>query len=278
MIREALARATALFAGVSGSARLDAEVLLAYVLGIERGQLRAREAQPLTKAEAHAFERLLAARARGEPIAYLIGSREFWTLRLEVSAAVLVPRPETELLVELALEGLKSRARPRVLDLGTGSGAIGLAIASERPDARVDLVDASAAALAVAERNRARLGLGNARTLLGHWYRPVAGSRYALIVANPPYLSSTDPHLATAELAHEPVAALVAGTTGLESLEEIARGAPGHLEAGGVLLLEHGATQGAATRALMARAGLEAIETRRDLAGLERATLGVLAG
>ena len=278
MIGEALARATAQLADVSGSARLDAQVLLAHVLGLERGQLGAREAQVLGEAERQTFEGLLVSRARGVPIAYLVGSREFWTLRLEVDAAVLVPRPETELLVELALERLHPLAQPHALDLGTGSGAIGLAIASERADARVDLVDASAAALAVAERNRARLGLGNARTLLGHWYGPVAGSRYALIAANPPYLSSTDPHLATAELAHEPVAALVAGTTGLESLEEIARGAPGHLEAGGVLLLEHGATQGAATRALMARAGLEAIETRRDLAGLERATLGVRAG
>jgi len=161
-----------------------------------------------------------------------------------------------------------------VLDLGTGSGAIGLAIAHERPTARVDLVDASPAAIAVAERNRARLALPNARTLCGRWYAPVAGARYAVIVANPPYLAATDPQLGAPELRHEPRAALLAGPTGLEAIEEITRRASAHLVPGGALIVEHGATQGAATRSLFQSGGLEHVGTRHDLAGLERATLG----
>ena len=277
MIGAALARATARLAARSDSARLDAELLLAHVLGLERGRLLARAEQPLGEAPARAFEALIARRAKGEPVAYLIGRREFWTLVLEVDAAVLVPRPETELVVELALARLPA-APARVLDLGTGSGAIGLAIARERPAVRVDLVDASAAALAVAEHNRARLGLGNARTLLGHWYAPVAGERYALIVANPPYLAEADPHLDAPELAFEPRRALVAGRSGLEALEAIAAGALSHLDRAGALILEHGATQGEACRRLMGAAGLDRVETHRDLGSLERATLGVKPG
>ncbi len=274
MIGAALVRATARLAAGSDSGRLDAELLLAHVLGIERGQLRARDGESLSERQARDFEGLVSRRERGEPVAYLLGRRDFWTLSLEVNAAVLVPRPETELLVEIALERLRGRLGPAVLDLGAGSGAIGLALASERPDAQIDLVDSSAAALAVAERNRARLALGNARTLLGDWYAPVAGRHYALIVANPPYLAATDPHLGAAPLGHEPRQALVSGPEGLEALAIIAAGASAHLDPGGALILEHGASQGAATRALLASVGLDGIETRRDLAGLERATLG----
>ena len=277
MIAAALARASARLAPASGSARLDAELLLAHVLGLERGRLLARAAEALGADEAAAFEALIARRARGEPVAYLLGRREFWTLDLEVSAAVLVPRPETELLVELALARLPAGGA-RVLDLGTGSGAIGLALARERPAARLDLVDASAAAIALAESNRARLGLGNARTLLGDWYAPVAGERYALIVSNPPYLAATDPHLAAPELGFEPRAALVAGASGLEALAAIIADASPHLEPGGALILEHGAAQGADCRRLLGAAGFGAIATHRDLAGLERATLGVKPG
>jgi release factor glutamine methyltransferase len=274
MIGAALARATRLLAPASASPRLDAELLLAHVLGIERGRLVALDDRPLAAAEAGAFEALLARRAQGEPVAYLLGRREFWTLTLEVGAGVLVPRPETELVVEIALETLAGRAAPAVLDLGTGSGAIGLAIARERPDASVDLVDANAASLAVAERNRARLGLGNARLLAGDWFAAVPGRRYDLVVANPPYLAADDPHLGTAELAHEPVAALVAGPSGLEALAAIAAKAPTHLVPGGRLVLEHGTTQGAAVRALLGDAGFTEVATRRDLAGHERATAG----
>jgi release factor glutamine methyltransferase len=278
MISAALEAATAALAAHSASARLDAEVLLAHVLGASRAELLVRGAEALAPAAAAAYAALLHRRAAGEPVAYLLGRREFWTLTLEVDATVLVPRPETELLVELALAALAPRDAGRVLDLGTGSGAVGLAIASERAAARVDLVDASAAALAVAERNRVRLGLGNARTVLGDWFGPVAGCRYALIVANPPYLAVDDPHLGDRALMHEPRTALVAGPSGLEAVAAIAAGARTHLEPGGWLIVEHGWTQGPQARELLARSGLEAVRTERDLAGTERATLGRAPG
>lgn len=274
MIGAALARATRLLAPVSDSPRLDAELLLAHALGIERGRLAAVDDVPLGAAEAEAYAALLARRVAGEPVAYLLGRREFWTLTLEVGTGVLVPRPETELLVELALAALAGRRSPTVLDLGTGSGAIGLAIAAERPDAAVDLLDASAAALTIAERNRARLGLRNARTLPGDWCSTLAERRYDLVVSNPPYLAAGDPHLAGAELRHEPAAALVAGPTGLEALAAIAAAAPAHLLPAGRLVLEHGAEQAAAVRGLLAGNGFEAVVTFRDLAGHERATAG----
>ncbi len=269
-----LARAAARLAAASDSPRLDAELLLAHVLGIERGRLAARDDLPPAAAEVARFEALVTRRAAGEPVAYLLGRREFWTLTLEVGPGVLVPRPETELVVEIALAALAGRPAPAVLDLGAGCGTIGLAIARERPDARVDLVEASAAALAIAERNRARLGLDNARLLGGDWFAAVAGRRYDLVASNPPYLAADDPHLAGPALGHEPRAALVAGPGGLEALAVIAAAAPAHLIAGGLLVLEHGTTQGAAVRALLAEAGFDAVTTCRDLAGHERATAG----
>jgi release factor glutamine methyltransferase len=274
MISIALDAAAARLDMASASARLDAELLLAHVLGVERGRLLARTERALTPQAAARYAGLVARRAAGEPVAYLLGRREFWSLTLEVGPAVLVPRPETELLVELALECLRGASAPAVLDLGAGSGAVGLAIAHECPAARVDLVDTSAAAVAVAQRNRTRLALGNARTLCGHWYAPVAGSQYAVIVANPPYLAANDPHLVAHELRYEPRSALVAGPTGLEAIDEITRLASAHLVPGGALILEHGAAQGEATRSLFESAGLAGVATHRDLAGLERATLG----
>ncbi len=259
----------------SGSAELDAELLLAHVLDLSRAQLIAEDRRELTAAEAARVEALLARRAAGEPVAYLTGRRGFWTLELAVTPDVLVPRPETELLVELALARLP--AGPcRVLDLGTGSGALALAIAAERPEATVDAVDESAAALALAQRNAARAGLGNLCFALGHWYAPVGGRRYHVIVANPPYLAADDPHLPA--LAFEPRAALVAGPTGLEALAEIAAGAPAQLLPGGWLIAEHGASQGGAVRGLWRGAGLLEVATFTDLAGLERSTAGHLPG
>jgi release factor glutamine methyltransferase len=274
MIGAALARAERILAPVCGSPRLDAELLLAHVLGVARGRLAALDDRPLAAAEHDAFAALLARRAAGEPVAYLLGRRDFWTLTLEVGPGVLVPRPETELVVEIALAALAGRRAPAVLDLGAGSGAIGLALACERPDASVDLVDASPAALAIAERNRARLGLGNARLLAGDWFAAVRGRRYDLVAANPPYLAADDPHLGAAELRHEPRAALVAGASGLEALAAIAAAAAAHLLPGGQLVLEHGATQGLAVRGLLEAGRLRDVTTRRDLAGHERATAG----
>lgn len=277
MIAATIERATRALAA-SSSPKLDAELLLAHALGVERGRLHALAEAPLPPATAAEFERLLGERIAGAPVAYLLGRREFWSLTLDVDPAVLVPRPETELLVEIAIGQLAGRLVPAVLDLGTGSGAIGLSIAAERPDARVDLVEVSPAALAVAERNRARLGIANARCLLGSWFGPVGEAQYDVIVANPPYLGADDPHLGSPELRYEPRGALVSGPGGLESLTAIAALALRHLLRGGLLVLEHGALQGAAVRTLLVDAGFEAVATRLDLAGLERATLGVRGG
>ncbi len=256
----------------SPSADLDAELLLAHVLGCSRAALAAAPERELDEKQAQALNGLAARRSDGEPVAYLTGRRAFWTLELEVTADVLVPRPETELLVETTLEELRTVARPAVLDLGTGSGAIALALASERPDALVTAVDRSAAALAVAARNAKRLQIGNVRLLQGSWYEPAGAARFHAIIANPPYVAAGDPLLAA--LAHEPRPALVAGPQGLDALEEICAGAPSHLATGGLLIVEHGASQGAAVRKMMAGAGLRRVATLNDLAGLPRATRG----
>jgi release factor glutamine methyltransferase len=255
----------------SDSAELDAELLLATVLGLRRARLLMDDRRALAPDDAARFATLVERRAAGEPVAYLTGHRGFWTLELEVTPDVLVPRPETELLVELALARLP-QGHCRVLDLGTGSGALALAIAAERPEATVDAVDESPAAIAVARRNAGHAGIGNVRFGVGHWFGPVGGRQYHVIVANPPYLAADDPHLPA--LAFEPRSALVAGPTGLEALAEIAVAAPAHLRPGGWLLAEHGEAQGAAVRRLFSDAGLAGVATFRDLAGLERATVG----
>jgi len=270
-IDELARRAEARLAAVSDTPRLDAELLLAHVLGVGRASLRARGGQPMPASLEARFEELLQRRAAGEPVAYLTGRKAFWTLDLAVGKDVLVPRPETELLVESAVARLRDRPAPAVLDLGSGSGAVALAIASELPAAVVTGVDASDAALEIARRNARDWGLGRVRFLRGHWYGPCDGQRFDAIVSNPPYLAATDPHLES--LAHEPAAALVSGPTGLEALSEIAAGAPRFLLPGGHLLLEHGAEQGAEVRGLCAAAGLGDIATLRDLAGLERVTV-----
>jgi release factor glutamine methyltransferase len=258
----------------SPTAALDAELLVATVLGTSRAALAADPDRALQPEELLALESLVRRRVAGEPVAYLTGRREFWSLELEVTPDVLVPRPETELLVEGALAAIASHARPAVLDLGTGSGAVAIAIASDRPQAAVTATDVSAAALAVAKRNAARLGLRNIRFFEGSWYGPLAGARFDVIASNPPYVAQGD--IALAELAFEPRLALVAGAQGLDALAAICAGAPGHLAPAGTLLLEHGAYQGAAVRALMGAAGLVGVATARDLAGHERVTMGAL--
>lgn len=269
-IDELLRQAAPRIAVASDTPALDAELLLGHVLGVSRAALRAHGEREIDPRQAGLFETLLARRARGEPVAYLTGHRGFWDLELSVGPGVLVPRPETELLVEAALMALRTMVAPRVLDLGTGSGAIALAIASELPTAQVVAIDSSAAALEHARRNAAAAGLERISLLEGHWFEPIGQSRFDAVLANPPYLAEGDIHLAG--LAHEPAAALVAGPTGLESLAEIIASAPAHLRRGGVLLLEHGHDQGAAVRSLCAAAGLEDIDTLTDLAGLERVT------
>lgn len=273
-VSAALAAAGDTLQGRSDSPALDASLLLARVLGWSRGALQARGDHRMAPAELSAFSALVQRRAAGEPVAYLTGRRDFWTLELAVTPAVLVPRPETELLVEMALEQLRGRRAPAVLDLGTGSGAIALAVAVERSDAALVAVDESEAALAVARRNAAAAGVSNVKFLCGRWFTPVAGRRFDAVLANPPYLADSDPHLPA--LAFEPRAALVAGPGGLEAIEQIIAAARHHLAPGGFIAVEHGDLQGEAVRGLCARGGLLRAVTRRDLAGLERATLAFL--
>ena len=266
-LHEALAAAAAL-----GVERLDAQLLLLHVLGRDAGErawLLAHDGDALEPAAQQAFQQLCARRAAGEPLAYLVGHKEFYGLRLQVDARVLVPRPDTETLVEWALEVLRERQAPHVIDLGTGSGAIALAIQSARPDAQVEGVDRSAGALAVAAANAARLGLP-VRFREASW---LAGAgAYDLIASNPPYVAEADPHLPA--LRHEPREALTAGADGLDDLRRIVAEAPAHLLPGGWLLLEHGWDQAAAVRGLLAQAGLAEVTSRRDLAGHERCSGG----
>jgi release factor glutamine methyltransferase len=270
-LREALLLAAAGLEGVSGSPALDAEVLLAAVLGKSRAFLRSHGENRLGPSERSRYQALLTRRRNGEPVAYLTGLREFWSQQLEVGPGVLVPRPETELLVEAALDELRGNCAPRILDLGTGSGAIAIALALGIPGAVVVAVDASAAALEIARRNAIRAGPVKIEFLRGDWYGPVAGRRFDLIVANPPYLAADDPHLPA--LRYEPASALIAGASGLEAIATIAAGAPHHLRPGGSLILEHGYEQGPAVREILGSAGLEGACSLRDLAGLERASL-----
>ncbi|THG81529.1 peptide chain release factor N(5)-glutamine methyltransferase [Pseudomonas sp. A-1] len=257
----------------SPSARLDAELLLAHVLGKPRSYLRTWPEREPDAAQCAAFVALLARRSKGEPVAYLLGRQGFWSLELEVAPHTLIPRPDTELLVETAL-ALGPGGPARVLDLGTGSGAIALALACERPAWQVLGVDRVAEAVALAERNRARLGLANARFVESRWFSALAGERFAVIVGNPPYIAADDRHLGEGDVRFEPASALVAGADGLDDIRQIVHEAPEHLEAGGWLLLEHGYDQAAAVRALFAARGFTAVESRRDLGGHQRITLG----
>ncbi len=272
-LAEAIASAVPRLTAVSDSPRQDAEYLLAAPLALSRAQLFSRLDQPLSPDMAVLFERSLARRARGEPVAYILGERGFWTFSLKVTPAVLVPRPETEGLVAWALEVLDGRSTPKVVDLGTGSGAIALALACERPDARVTAIDLSPEALTVAAENGQRLQLAVRweQADFGDWlHRP--GDRLDLIVSNPPYVAAQDPHLAA--LRFEPAMALTDGHDGLNALRSIIAAAPRRLQSGGWLLLEHGHDQGVAVRQLLTGTGFAAIETRRDLAGLERLSGG----
>ena len=258
----------------SDSPRLDAELLLGQLLGLSRSALPARDQDPVSPESERAYEELIAKRARGTPVAYLTGSREFWSLPLRVTPAVLVPRPETELLIERALELVASDERCEVLDLGTGSGAIALAIASELPHWSVTGGDVSPAALEVALQNSRALGLAHIHWLLGSWFEALTAKRFDLIIANPPYIAASDPALAM--LSAEPDMALCSGPTGLEALRAIITDAPAHLHLGGWLILEHGAAQGPDVARLLEERGFARIRTHLDLSGKPRATLGTI--
>jgi release factor glutamine methyltransferase len=265
-----------------GVDRLDAHLLLAHVLGRSRAWLLAHGDDALSGDHAVSFEELAVRRAAGEPFAYLVGEREFHGLALAVNDAVLVPRPDTETLVDWALALLQGELRdtsaPAVLDLGTGSGAIALALKNGCPRGRVWAGERSADALAVARANAARLGL-DVRFALGDWWEALAGEAdvpaFDLVVSNPPYIAADDPHLAA--LTHEPLSALVAADDGLADIARIAAGARDRVRAGGWLLFEHGWAQAGAVQAILRRAGFAAVETRADIEGRARCTGGRLS-
>jgi release factor glutamine methyltransferase len=257
-------------ARAAGVDRLDAQLLLSHLTGRPRAWLLAHDDTVLDAAQAALFAAQLARRASGEPLAYVVGESPFRGLALATTPAVLIPRPETELLVEWALELLPEGTDAAVADLGTGSGAIALALATVRPQARVCATDASAAALAVARANAQRHGLGRVEFVAGDWWAPLAGRRFDLVVSNPPYIAGDDPHLAA--LAHEPRDALTPGGDGMGALRRIVAAAPPHLRPGAWLLQEHGHDQADAVQRLLAEAGFADIGTRADLAGLARCT------
>lgn len=271
-VAEFLANAAARLAAATPTPRLDAEVLAMYACGLTRSELITRADTELCGTASARLEQLLARRARGEPIAYLTGHREFWSLDLVVTPAVLIPRPETELLVERALALVPAVAAWTVADLGAGSGAIACALAKERPRCRIIAIDQSPEALAVARENVRRLGLANVELRQGEWCAPLTDMRCDLIVSNPPYVAQGDPHLDQGDLRFEPRAALVAGSDGLDAIRIIARDAPRHLGPRGWLLLEHGFDQGAMVSSLLETLGYRDITNFGDLASLPRVT------
>jgi release factor glutamine methyltransferase len=262
----------------SDSDRLDAEVLLAHVLGKPRSYLHAWPDAQLQEPQLARYRQLVARRAEGEPVAYLTGRREFWSLDFEVSRATLIPRPETELLVEQALAGLPADRALRVADLGTGSGAVAVALARERRRWRLCAADRSDAAIEIARRNAARLQAPGIDFLVGDWSSAFADRSLDAIVSNPPYVAEQDPHLAQGDVRFEPRTALAAGAQGLDDLARLIQDAARVLKAGGWLFLEHGGGQSAAVRTLLNKLDFKGIATLRDLAGLERVTRAHKAG
>ncbi|MCL2309473.1 MAG: peptide chain release factor N(5)-glutamine methyltransferase [Proteobacteria bacterium] len=262
---------------------LEARMLLSHVLQVTSAWAVAHDEATLDEASKHCLDALADRRRRGEPMAYLVGEKEFWGMMFKVTPDVLIPRPETETLVETALRYLPQRQETRVLDLGTGSGAIVIAIARERPYARFCATDVSAAALRLAEENAARLLREDADRItwrLSDWFTAIPeprqdAERFSVIVSNPPYIAAADAHLDEGDLRFEPRGALVGGRAGREALQTIVHRAPGYLRPGGVLLMEHGYDQGEEARALLHDAGFTQCETVCDLAGVPRVTLGV---
>jgi release factor glutamine methyltransferase len=279
-VSDALHTATAMLTRTSESPRLDAELLLEHVTGLSRTQFRAAPERELPTHAGWSFQQLVKRRMQGEPIAYIRGHQEFWSLLFEVSPAVLIPRPETELVVERTLTHIEAGTERHVLDLGTGSGAIALAIAHERPNIRITAIDQSKEALAIATRNAARLQTPHVRFIQSSWFSALAEDpvRYDAIVSNPPYIAADDPDLHPMVRRHEPTVALVPGPSGVEALKAIIAGAPQHLASAGWLVLEHGWKQSAYVRDLLVRAGFAHVRSHADLAGHERVTEGQFSG
>jgi len=275
-VRALLDEGVARLARTTEDPRREAEVLLGAALARPRAWLLAHAKERILDCEAtDRYEAFVTRRALGEPIAYILGEKEFWSLPLAVGPGVLVPRPETELVVERALSHLPIEAQSDALDLAAGSGAIALAIASERPRCRITATDLSASAIETTRANAARLGLAERVAIArGAWFEPVAARKFDLIASNPPYIAVGDPRVEPGVSRFEPPQALFSGPTGLEALQSIIAGAPQHLVPGGWLVVEHGDTQGDAVRQLFARAGFDAVQTHRDLAGRDRCTEG----
>ena len=259
-------------ASSSPTPRLDAEVLLMHVCRLDRSRLITASEMTVTGEQQQSLDNLLDRRKHGEPVAYLTGTREFWSMELNVSPATLIPRPETELLVEKALAQIPSDAAWTIADLGTGSGAIALALAKERPGCRLIAVDNSCAALDIAKSNARKFGLTNIEYRAGEWLVPLAGETPDVIVSNPPYIRAADPHLTQGDVRFEPTIALVAGTDGLDAIRHIALHARDFLRPGGRLLLEHGWNQAESVDALLRQYGYRDNVSHRDLAGHVRVT------
>ncbi|MHB1214474.1 MAG: peptide chain release factor N(5)-glutamine methyltransferase [Thiobacillus sp.] len=276
LINDATTRITTALGLEKRDARLDARVLATHVWGVDAAWLIAHDTDPVSDAHIAGFETLLARRLQGVPIAYLVGTREFYGRPFRVSANVLIPRPDTELLVELALARIPPDMPMDVLDLGTGSGCLAITLALERPLAHVTAVDRSTAALAIAQRNADIL---NARVefLASDWFAALAGRRFNLIVSNPPYVAAADPHLTRGDLRFEPRTALAAGLDGLDDLRRLAAAARIHLKPGGALLMEHGYDQTDAVQALLRENGFPSPQSWADLAGIPRVSGGVLS-
>ena len=255
--------------------RLETSILLAKLLNTTRELVLAHPERPILPEDAIQYASLVRSRLAGIPMAYLTGSREFYGIEFKVSSDVLVPRPDTELLVDAALSRLGSGA-PEILDLGTGSGAVAIAIAANRGSASVEAVDVSESALAIASANVAAHRLANVDVHRSDWYRDCRLGRYQMIVSNPPYIREGDPHLDQGDVRHEPRLALTSGADGLDAIRTIVAGASLRLVDGGHLLFEHGYDQAEQCRALMRGAGLVAIESLRDLAGIERVCVGTI--
>jgi len=253
---------------------VDARALMRHALGVDDAYLIAHSIQILSDAQSGFFAALTARRGAGEPVAYIIGWREFFSLEFKVTPAALIPRPETELLVEFALDKTAADGECCILDLGTGSGCIAIGIAKQRPRARVVAVDSSAAALALARDNARRHGVTNLELMQSDWFSALTGRRFDLIVANPPYVATGDPHLRQGDLRFEPVAALVGGADGLDCIRLIVASAPQYLNIGGWLAFEHGYDQAARCRRYLENAGYDEVFSRADLAGIARVSGG----
>jgi len=273
-IQQAIQKAKEQLKDAGDTAQLEAEILLAHVLDCTRTNLRTWPERELSPVQQDTFHHAISRRVKGEPVAYITGQRDFWDITLQVSPDTLIPRPETELLVETALDKIPVEAQWSIADLGTGSGAIAIAIARERPGCQITATDNSASALAVANANAHRLGITNIRFIEGHWFQPIENEQFEMIVSNPPYVHPDDPHLQQGDLRFEPADALASIPDGMKDIRIISNAARCHLVSPGWLILEHGYDQGPAIMKRLTGLGYKEVLTRKDLSHNERICLG----